>query len=327
MEELLMQETLLKVDNLKKYFIIQKGLFFKNIRVVRAVDGVSFVINKGETLGLVGESGSGKTTVGRTILRLIEPTEGKIYLKNENIVELDKKELRKIRQKMQIVFQDPLSSLDPRMVINKIVSEPLRINKITKGPELKKRVLETLEKVGLGKEHINRYPHELSGGQKQRVGIARAIITNPDLIVLDEPTSSLDVSVQAMILNLLKDIQKELKVGFLFISHDISVIKHISDKIAVMYAGKIVEMAPREYLFKDPKHPYLQALLSSVPVPDPDYVMKRILLKGEVPSPVTPPPGCRFHPRCKLANSKCRVTEPKLVNIGNDHFVACLLDN
>ncbi len=320
-----MTEVLLKVEGLKKYFPIFGGFFFKTVDFVRAIDGISFQINKGETFGLVGESGCGKTTVGRVILRLIEPTSGEIFFNNQDMTKLPPKELREIRPKMQIVFQDPLSSLDPRMTIKKIVDEPLRVNKMATGKDLEKRVLALLEKVGLTKDHLNRFPHEFSGGQKQRIGIARALATNPEFIVLDEPTSSLDVSVQAQVLNLLKDLQKELGISYLFISHDLSVVKHLSDRIAVMYAGKIVEVSTSEKLFAEPKHPYTQALISSIPIPDPDHVTKRIVLKGEVPSPVKPPTGCRFHPRCAYAMPQCDKIEPELVDVGNEHLVACHL--
>jgi len=323
----MMPDVLLKVEGLKKYFPIYGGLFYKTIGYVRAVDGISFHIRRGETFGLVGESGCGKTTAGRTIIRLVEPTAGDIFFDGINITKLEKEELRKIRPKMQIVFQDPLSSLDPRMTIKKIVSEPLTVNKIAKGADLEKRVLTLLERVGLTKDHLNRFPHEFSGGQKQRIGIARALATNPEFIVLDEPTSSLDVSVQAQVLNLLKDLQKELGISYLFISHDLSVVKHLSDRIAVMYAGKIVEMSTSEKLFAESKHPYTQALISSIPIPDPDHVVKRKTLAGEVPSPVKPPTGCRFHPRCPNAMLHCEKVEPELFDVGNDHFVACHLVN
>ena len=320
-----MAEVLLKVEGLKKHFPIYGGFFFKTVDFVRAVDGISFHINKGETFGLVGESGCGKTTVGRAILRLIEPTSGEIFFDNIDMAKLPKDELRRIRPKMQIVFQDPLSSLDPRMTIKKIVSEPLRVNKMAGEKDLEKKVLTLLERVGLTKDHLNRFPHEFSGGQKQRIGIARALATDPEFIVLDEPTSSLDVSVQAQVLNLLKDLQRDLGISYLFISHDLSVVKHLSDRIAVMYAGKIVETCPSEKLFAEPKHPYTQALISAIPIPDPDYVANRIALTGEVPSPVKPPTGCRFHPRCAYAMPQCEKIEPELVDIGNEHIVACHL--
>jgi oligopeptide/dipeptide ABC transporter ATP-binding protein len=320
-----MAEVLLKVEELKKHFPIYGGFFFKTVDFVRAVDGISFHINKGETFGLVGESGCGKTTVGRAILRLIEPTSGKIFFDNIDMAKLPQNELRRIRPKMQIVFQDPLSSLDPRMTIKKIVSEPLRVNKLARGKDLEKKVLTLLERVGLTKDHLNRFPHEFSGGQKQRIGIARALATDPEFIVLDEPTSSLDVSVQAQVLNLLKDLQRDLGISYLFISHDLSVVKHLSDRIAVMYAGKIVETCSSEKLFAEAKHPYTQALISAIPIPDPDYVANRIALTGEVPSPVKPPTGCRFHPRCAYVMPQCEKIEPELVDIGNEHIVACHL--
>lgn len=299
-----MPSPIIVVKELVKHFPIKGGVFSRTVETVKAVDRIDFYINEGETLGLVGESGCGKTTVGRTILRLIEQTDGKIFFETINLSELDKNEIRSLRPKMQIVFQDPFASLNPRMTVKKIVGEPLIISGI-KGRELRKRVLELLEKVGLKEEHLNRFPHEFSGGQRQRIGIARALALNPKFIVLDEPTSALDVSVQAQVLNLLKDLQKELSLTYLFISHDLSVIKHFCDRMAVMYVGKIVEMGSVKEVFETPLHPYTEALLSAIPVPDPEYKSKRIILKGEVPSAVTPPQNCRFHPRCNYAFDLC----------------------
>ena len=301
-----MTNKIIEVVGLKKHFPIKGGIFKRTTGGVKAVDRIDFYINEGETLGLVGESGCGKTTVGRTILRLIEQSEGKIFFETVNLSELNKNEMRVLRSKMQIVFQDPFASLNPRMTIKKIVGEPLIINGV-KGNELRRRVLELLEKVGLKEEHLNRFPHEFSGGQRQRIGVARALALNPKFIVLDEPTSALDVSVQAQVLNILKDLQKELGLTYLFISHDLSVIKHFCDRMAVMYLGKIVEMGRVNEIFENPLHPYTEALLSAIPVADPEYKSKRILLKGEVPSAVTPPRNCRFHTRCNYVFDLCKI--------------------
>ena len=320
--------TLLKVKSLKKYFPIEKGFWRRVIGHVKAVDEIDLYIRKGETLGLVGESGCGKTTTGRCILRAIEPTEGEILFKTENnemvdIARLGKEELRKMRKDMQMVFQDPYSSLDPRMTVLDIIGEPLLVNKIAKGKELEERVKDLVKVVGLNIKHLKRYPHAFSGGQRQRIGIARALAPNPKLIVADEPVSALDVSVQAQILNLLQDLQKEFNLTYLFIAHDLSVIEHISDRVAVMYVGKIVEMAETEELFLNPKHPYTEALLSAVPKPDPHLKMKRIILSGEVANPANPPSGCYFHPRCKYAKEPCKKETPKLEEITPEHYVSC----
>lgn len=290
-----------------------------------AVDGVSFKIRRGGTMGLVGESGCGKTTVGKLILRLIKPSSGKIIFDGIDITELKKRAMRQLRRHIQTVFQDPQSSLNPRMTIKEIIGEPLLIHNIAKGPELRERVQQLLEEVGLKPWHLNRLPHEFSGGQRQRICISRALASNPKFLVLDEPTSSLDVSVQSQILNLLKDLQRKLSLTFLFISHNLEVIEYLSNTVAVMYVGKIVETADKKSLFGNPMHPYTKALLSAIPVPDPDYNRKRIILKGEVPSSINPPAGCRFHPRCICAMPVCREKEPNFAEQGNGHYVACHL--
>jgi oligopeptide/dipeptide ABC transporter ATP-binding protein len=316
---------LLKVKELRKYFPIKGGIFSRALEFVHAVDQVNFSIENGETFGLVGESGCGKTTVGRLILKLIPLDEGKIYFDGKDLATLTDKQLRKIRKDMQIVFQDPFGSLDPRMTVKNIIGEPLLVNKVAGGNKLRKKVLELLEKVGLKKEHMNRYPHEFSGGQRQRICIARAIALNPKFLVLDEPTSALDVSVQAQILNLLKDLQKDLGLTYLFISHDLSVIKHMSEHIAVMYLGKLLEIGNAEDVYANPKNPYTKALMSATPIPNPEYHKKRIILRGEVSSAIHPPSGCRFHPRCPEAMEVCSKKEPKLKNLGNGRLVACHL--
>ena len=316
-----MNKPLIIVKNLKKYFPISKGLFRKPKEFVRAVDGVSLSISENEVLGLVGESGCGKSTLGKCILRLIEPDSGEVIFDGVDIMKLGKKELRKLRSKMQIVFQDPYASTDPRMTIKDIVAEPFKIHGAAK-EEIEGKVLELLQNVGLTEDHLYRYPHEFSGGQRQRIVIARALALNPKFIVLDEPTSSLDVSVQAQILNLLKTLRNKLNLGYLFISHDLSVIKFMSDRIAVMYLGKIVELAPNKELFKEQIHPYTKVLVSAIPIPDPHSQKKPILLEGDPPSPVDLPSGCRFYPRCPEAKPICKKSEPELKNLGN-RFVAC----
>jgi len=318
-------ETLLEVKELKKHFPIRGGIFGRAVGYVYAVDGVSFKIGKGETMGLVGESGCGKTTVGRCILRLIEPTAGEILFEGEDIARIDDKQMIKLRPKMQIVFQDPYASLNPRMTIKDIVGEPMLVNGIAKGLELRRRVLELLVIVGLSEDHMNRFPHEFSGGQRQRIGVARALSLNPEFIVLDEPTSSLDVSVQAQTLNMLQDLQRKLDLTYLFISHNLSVIKHMSEKIAVMYLGKIVEIASKAELFRSQLHPYTQALFAAIPIPDPEISRERIVLGGDVPSPVNPPSGCRFNPRCPKMIPVCKEEEPELIEVRKGHYVACHL--
>ena len=325
-------EALLEVNNLRKYFPVKKGIFRRTVGHVKAVDGVTFHINRGETLGLVGESGCGKTTAGRSILRLIDPDPGSEVIfrhgdSEVNLADLSSGQLKDLRRQVQIIFQDPYSSLNPRMTVGDIVGEPLVVHGVAKGKEREARVRELLEAVGLNPSHIKRYPHEFSGGQRQRIGIARALALDPELIVCDEPVSALDVSIQAQVINLLMDLQKEFGLTYLFIAHDLSVVRHISDRIAVMYLGKVVEMAETEELFQDPKHPYTEALLSAVPSPDPDYQMERILLKGDVPSPVNPPSGCVFHPRCpyysKNGWAECTDRVPELERVEGEHYAAC----
>jgi peptide/nickel transport system ATP-binding protein len=313
---------LLRVENVKKYFRVRGSLF----KTLKAVDGVSFSVREGETLGLVGESGCGKSTLGRVVIRLIEPTSGRILFKGRDVTSLRGSKLKEFRREAQIVFQDPNTSLNPRMTILETLMEPILEHKIpVSDPE--GFIAEQLAKVGLGREHLYRYPHELSGGQRQRVAILRALLPNPSFIVLDEPTSSLDVSVQAQILNILKDIQAERKLSYLFISHDMGVVKYMSHRIAVMYLGSIVELAPSDTLFENPLHPYTKFLLSAIPVPDPKFARsrRRLEVKGEPPSPIDLPPGCKFHPRCPFAMDRCRLERPQLVEVERDHYVACWL--
>ena len=321
-----MEKTqIMKAKNVKEYFPIRKGIFSTVKDYVKAVDNVNFFIKKGETFGLVGESGCGKTTLGRTLIQLIPPTSGTVYFMGNNLSDISKSELRKLRLHMQIVFQDPSSSLNPRMTVKQIIGEPIKINSKLKNEEITQKVLLLLKTVGLDEQHMYRFPHEFSGGQKQRIGIARALALNPDFIVLDEPTSALDVSVQAKILNLFKDLQKKFNLTYLFITHDLSVIKYISDRVAVMYAGKIVELSPTKELFKKQLHPYTIALLCCIPIPDPKIKKEFIVIKGEVPSLINPPSGCKFHPRCPKRMPKCKEIEPELIEINNEHFVACHL--
>ena len=347
------QNILLDIKRLKKYYPVLGGVLRRKIADVKAVDNVSFRILKGECFGLVGESGCGKTTLGKTIIRLLEPTAGSIYFNvpPEILEEIDKlensklrderklRELRRkydlatykgpklnlIRRKMQIVYQDPTTSLNPRMLVKDIVAEPLIVQGIARGIEARRRVIEMLYKVGLTEMHLYRYPHEFSGGQRQRIAVARALITHPEFVVLDEPTSSVDVSVRAQLLNLFEDLRKDLNLTYLFISHDLSVVECIADRVAVMYLGKIVELGDTEDLYNNPLHPYAKALFASIPIPDPTLKRKRIMLTGEVPSPVNPPKGCRFHPRCPEAMEICAQKEPILKDVGNNHFIACHL--
>lgn len=318
-------EALLKVKNLKKYFPIEKAWLHPKDSYVKALDNVSFTIYKGETLGLVGESGCGKSTLGRVMVNLMRPTAGEIYFEGRDMGKLNKKEQRLLRKDIQIVFQDPYASLNPRMTIGDIIAEPMKVNKIAKGAELDKKVSYLLQCVGLASYHRNRYPHQFSGGQRQRVGIARALALNPKLIVCDEPVSALDVSIQAQVLNLLYDLQKEFSLTYLFIAHGLNVVKHISTRVGVMYLGKLVEIADVDDLYDKPAHPYAQALLSSIPTPNPSRRRERILLAGEVPSPVNPPSGCRFHPRCTRCMEVCKQKEPDMIEVGPGHAVACHL--
>ncbi|MGD2156859.1 MAG: ABC transporter ATP-binding protein [Anaerolineales bacterium] len=319
--------TLLRVEGLKKYFPIQRGLLRRTTGYVKAVDGVNLFINEGETLGLVGESGCGKTTTGRCILRVIEPTTGEItFWENGQpikIHELEPKELKFFRKYMQMIFQDPYSSLNPRMTVLELVGEPLIAHNLASGRELEDRVADTLVSVGLKVEYLRRYPHSFSGGQRQRIGIARALVQRPKLIICDEPVSALDVSVQSQILNLLQDLQQEYHLTYLFIAHDMSVVRHISDRIAVMYVGKLVEIAETEELLTNPKHPYSEALLSAIPRPNPHHKMDRIILSGEAADPSNPPTGCVFHPRCKYADDLCKVEVPSWAEVSQNHFAAC----
>ena len=315
---------LLQVRDLKKYFYRER-MFSSDKKPIRAVDGISFSIRKGETLGLVGESGCGKTTAGKTVLRLIEPTSGQVLFKDQDILRLDRETLRRIRPRMQFIFQDPYESLNPRMRVGEIVGEGLEVHQLARGAEKARRVSEILEKVGLHAQDTQRYPHEFSGGQRQRIGIARAVSLHPELIVADEPVSALDVSIQAQVINLLVKLQDEMGLSYLFIAHDLSVVEHISDRVAVMYLGKIVELASDTDLYTSPKHPYTEALLSAVPIPDPKMKKQRILLQGEIPSPINLPQGCRFYTRCPRKMERCRETEPEFKDLGGEHWVSCHL--
>ncbi len=322
------RESLVQVRNLKKYFPITRGLVIqRHVGDIKAVDDVSFDIHKGETLGLVGETGSGKTTVGRTMLRLYEPTGGQVVFDGVDLMSLRGGELRSMRRRMQMIFQDPYASLNPRMTVGSIVGEPLEVHGVASGKEKRERVQELLRLVGLNPYFVNRYPHEFSGGQRQRIGIARALALNPDLIICDEPISSLDVSIQAQVVNLLEDLQDQLGLTYLFIAHDLSMVRHISDRMAVMYLGKIVELADRNEIYLNPLHPYTQALMSAVPVPDPEVEEKRqrIILEGDLPSPAHPPVGCNFNTRCPVAMDTCFEVEPEFIEVEKGHFCACHL--
>jgi oligopeptide transport system ATP-binding protein len=316
---------LIEIKHVKKYFPIRKGLLQREVARVHAVDDVSFAVREGETLGLVGESGCGKSTLGRTIVRLLEPTEGQIIFRGTQIEALGARRLRPLRREMQMVFQDPYASLNPRKRVGSIIGDPLKIHKMGDKRERKAQVEQLLETVGLSPEHYNRFPHEFSGGQRQRIGIARALALRPKLVVADEPVSALDVSIQSQMLNLLEDLQNEFRLTYIFIAHDLGVVRHVSDRIAVMYLGKLVELSPAEELYRRPIMPYTEALLSAVPIPDPDLAARRerIVLVGDVPSPINPPSGCRFHPRCRYASQVCREVEPPLVDYGGGHLAAC----
>ena len=317
------KSPLLEVKNIKKWFPSKKSPFSKEKVYIKAVDGVSFTLNAGETLGVVGESGCGKSTMGRTVLRLLEPTEGQVFFEGKEYTALKDAELRKSRSELQIIFQDPYASLDPRMTIGDIIAEPLDIQLKLPAKERMERVLKTMERVGLNTRYVNRYPHEFSGGQRQRIGIARAMVLNPKVVVCDEPVSALDVSIQAQVINLLKDLQEEMGMAYIFISHDLSVIKHISDRVAVMYLGHVVEIADKKDLYDHPMHPYTVALLSAIPVPDRKHKKEKIVLEGDLPSPANPPSGCVFHTRCYKAQEICKTQVPELKECGNGHCCAC----
>ena len=320
-------QPLLKVDHLVKHFPVLRGVFQRQVGAVHAVDGISFEIQKGETFGLVGESGCGKTTAGRTILQLYKPTAGKVIFDGQDLVRLSREQVRRLRRRMQMIFQDPYASLNPRMTVREILAEPLQVHGVTHGDETDARVRELLTTVRLSPDFAARYPHEFSGGQRQRIGIARALALNPDLIVCDEPISALDVSIQAQVINLLEDLQEKFNLTYLFIAHDLSVVRHISKRVAVMYLGIIVEMSTVKELYTHPLHPYTQALLSAVPVPDPvvESARQRMILEGDVPSPVNPPSGCRFRTRCPIAVEMCSQSQPEFRQVTQGHWVACHL--
>jgi oligopeptide transport system ATP-binding protein len=320
-----MTKPLLKVENLKKHFPITGGILGRPVSSVKAVDGVSFTVNKGETLGIVGESGCGKSTTGRMLMRLIDPSEGRVTFEERELTSLSNSEMRKIRREIQMVFQDPYASLNPRHTVEKILEEPLKVHGIGSAKERKKRVHELLNIVGLSSYHAKRYPHQFSGGQRQRIGIARALMTKPKLIIADEPVSALDVSIQSQVLNLMQDLQKEFELTYIFIAHDLGVVRHISDRVGVMYLGKMVELSDSEKLYDKPLHPYTQALLSAVPIPDPDFKRETILLQGDIPSPSNPPSGCTFHTRCPHATEVCKQKVPEFKEHQPGHYVACHL--
>ncbi|MBI4413359.1 MAG: dipeptide ABC transporter ATP-binding protein [candidate division NC10 bacterium] len=320
-----MDAPLLTVTDLKKYFRVRRGVLWGEAGLVRAVDGVSFTLRKGETLGLVGESGCGKSTTGRCILRLLEPTAGRVVFDGLSVFDAGREEMRRLRRQMQIIFQDPYSSLDPRMSVEQIVGEGMVIHRLARGAVRRDRIADLLRKVGLSPDHMKRYPHEFSGGQRQRIGIARALAVSPSLIIADEPISALDVSIQAQVLNLLQDLQEEFGLTYLFIAHDLRVVEHISDRVAVMYLGQIVELADSRDLYRSPLHPYTQALMSAIPVPDPTVKRERVILKGDPPSPLRPPSGCRFHTRCPKRFEPCDRQEPVLREVQRGHWVSCHL--
>jgi len=322
-------EVLLHVDNLVMHFPIYRGVFQRQVGAVRAVDGVTFDVKKGETLGLVGESGCGKSTTGRAILQLYKPTDGQVLFEGRDLVQMKREPMRQMRRKMQMIFQDPYASLNPRMTVGQLVGEPLMVHNVATGEEINKRVEQLLDLVSLNPAFSTRYPHEFSGGQRQRIGVARALALNPSFIICDEPISALDVSIQAQVVNLLEDLQKQFGLTYLFIAHDLSMVRHISDRVAVMYLGVIVELTDRDELYNNPMHPYTQALLSAVPIPDPvaDSKRKRMILEGDVPSPVNPPSGCRFRTRCPIAQAKCADARPEFRELRPGHFVACHLAN
>jgi oligopeptide transport system ATP-binding protein len=322
------QEVLLEVKDLKMHFpVFEEGILKRQVGSIKAVDGISFNVYKGETLGLVGESGCGKSTTARTILQLYKPTAGQAFFRGINLFELKHEDLRKVRSQMPMIFQDPYSSLDPRMTVGNIIAEPMVVNNIAKGSQQTARVQELLGLVGLNPSFTSRYPHEFSGGQRQRIGIARALASNPEFIICDEPISALDVSIQAQVVNLLEKLQNELGLTYIFIAHDMSMVRHISSRVAVMYLGKIVELADRESLYNNPQHPYTKSLLSAVPIPNPkiERKRKRIILEGDIPSPENPPKGCRFHTRCPVAIERCKVDDPEFREIAPGHFAACHL--
>ena len=319
-----MSEVLLEVKNLKKYFPVTKGVLKRKVGEVKAVDNVSLFIKEGETLGIVGESGCGKSTLGRTLLRLYEATEGEVTFKGIDVLKASKDQMKELRRKMQIVFQDPYSSLNPRMTVSQIIGEALVEHGLyRRGKELEDYVVEIMNKCGLARYHMNRYPHEFSGGQRQRLGVARALALNPSFIVADEPVSALDVSIQSQVINLFTDLQRELNISYMFISHDLGVVRYISHRVGVMYLGSLVELAEKNALFDNPKHPYTQALLSAIPVPDPTMKRDRIILEGDIPSPANPPSGCKFHTRCMYAQDICKEVVPEFRDLGGEHFVAC----
>jgi len=320
-----MAENILEVKNLKKYYENRPGFLTREVRTVKAVDGISLNVKEGEILGVVGESGCGKSTLGRTILRLIEPTSGEIYFDGKDIRALKKEEMRRQRSNMQIIFQDPAASLNPRMTVGEIIGEPIEINGLASGRDKEERIYELMDMVGINRSYINRFPHEFSGGQRQRLGIARALAVNPKLIICDEPVSALDVSVRAQVLNLMYELKEKLNLTYIFISHDLSVVHHICDRVAVMYLGRIVEIADKDQLYSNPVHPYTKALLSAIPIPDPEQKRERIIIQGDVPNPSDPPPGCHFHKRCAYSDERCSKAMPEYVEVEESHSVLCYL--